>query len=124
MGALDGLLVVSLEQAVAAPFASSRLADAGARVIKIERPEGDFARNYDHVVNGDSAYFVWLNRGKESISMDLSQSQEILLLRSMLKKADVLIAPLNLSIERVNSLVLLLSFLHSLFTRDIISPSI
>ena len=91
MGALDGLLVVSLEQAVAAPFVSSRLADAGARVIKIERPEGDFARNYDHVVNGDSAYFVWLNRGKESISMDLSQPQEILLLRSMLKKADVLI---------------------------------
>jgi len=77
MGALEGLLVVSLEQAVAAPFASSRLADAGARVIKIERPEGDFARNYDHVVNGDSAYFVWLNRGKESIAMDLSQPKEI-----------------------------------------------
>ena len=91
MGALDGLLVVSLEQAVAAPFASSRLADAGARVIKIERPEGDFARNYDHVVNGDSAYFVWLNRGKESIAMDLSQSEEIRLLLSMLKTADVLI---------------------------------
>ena len=91
MGALDGLLVVSLEQAVAAPFASSRLADAGARVIKIERPEGDFARNYDHVVNGDSAYFVWLNRGKESISMDLRQAEEIRLLRSMLKNADVLI---------------------------------
>jgi itaconate CoA-transferase len=67
MGALEGLLVVSLEQAVAAPFASSRLADAGARVIKIERPEGDFARNYDHVVNGDSAYFVWLNRGKNQL---------------------------------------------------------
>ena len=91
MGALDGLLVVSLEQAVAAPFASSRLADAGARVIKIERPEGDFSRNYDHVVNGDSAYFVWLNRGKESIAMDLSQSEEIRLLLSMLKTADVLI---------------------------------
>ncbi len=91
MGALDGLLVVSLEQAVAAPFASSRLADAGARVIKIERPEGDFARNYDHVVNGDSAYFVWLNRGKESISMDLKHPEEIKLLRSILNKADVLI---------------------------------
>ena len=91
MGALDGLLVVSLEQAVAAPFASSRLADAGARVIKIERPEGDFSRNYDHIVNGDSAYFVWLNRGKESIAMDLSQSEEIRLLLSMLKTADVLI---------------------------------
>ena len=91
MGALDGLLVVSLEQAVAAPFASSRLADAGARVIKIERPEGDFARNYDHVVEGHSAYFVWLNRGKESICMDLRQPEEISLLRSMLLKADVLI---------------------------------
>ena len=64
MGTLDGLLVVSLEQAVAAPFVSSRLADAGARVIKIERPEGDFARNYDDVVKGYSAYFVWLNRWK------------------------------------------------------------
>jgi Predicted acyl-CoA transferases/carnitine dehydratase len=77
MGALDGLLVVSLEQAVAAPFVSSRLADAGARVLKIERLEGDFARNYDHVVNGQSAYFVWLNRGKESISMDLKRPEEI-----------------------------------------------
>ena len=91
MGALDGLLVVSLEQAVAAPFMSSRLADAGARVVKIERPEGDFARNYDHVVNGQSAYFVWLNRGKESISMDLKRPEEIQLLCTILKKADVLI---------------------------------
>ena len=91
MGALDGLLVVSLEQAVAAPFVSSRLADAGARVLKIERPEGDFARNYDHVVNGQSAYFVWLNRGKESISMDLKRPDEIQLLCSILQKADVLI---------------------------------
>ncbi|GIT62538.1 MAG: hypothetical protein Ct9H300mP21_00840 [Pseudomonadota bacterium] len=67
-GHTDGpwrIVVVSLEQAVAAPFVSSRLADAGARVLKIERPEGDFARNYDRVVNGQSAYFVWLNRGKE-----------------------------------------------------------
>jgi len=91
MGALDGLLVVSMEQAVAAPFVSSRLADAGARVIKIERPEGDFARKYDHVVNGNSAYFVWLNRGKESITMDLSKQEEIRLLLTMLQKADVLI---------------------------------
>ena len=66
MADLDGLLVVALEQAVAAPFASGRLADAGARVIKIERPEGDFARGYDNLVKGESAYFVWLNRGKES----------------------------------------------------------
>ena len=91
MGTLEGLLVVSLEQAVAAPFVSSRLADAGARVIKIERPEGDFARNYDDVVKGNSAYFVWLNRGKESIAMDLRQPSEISLLKSMLEKADVLI---------------------------------
>ncbi|HIO84499.1 MAG TPA: CoA transferase, partial [Deltaproteobacteria bacterium] len=85
------MLVVSLEQAVAAPFVSSRLADAGARVIKIERPEGDFARKYDHVVNGNSAYFVWLNRGKESITMDLRKPEEIRLLLTMLQKADVLI---------------------------------
>ena len=91
MGSLDGLLVVSLEQAVAAPFVSSRLADAGARVIKIERPEGDFARNYDDVVKGNSAYFVWLNRGKESIAMDLRKPSEINLLKSMLENADVLI---------------------------------
>ena len=91
MNTLDGLLVVSLEQAVAAPFVSSRLADAGARVIKIERPEGDFARNYDDVVKGKSAYFVWLNRGKESIAMDLRQPSEVSLLKSMLDKSDVLI---------------------------------
>ena len=91
MGLLDGLLVVSLEQAVAAPFVSSRLADAGARVIKIERVEGDFARNYDDVVHGHSAYFVWLNRGKESIAMDLRQPSELSLLKSMLEKSDVLI---------------------------------
>ena len=91
MGSLDGLLVVSLEQAVAAPFLSSRLADAGARVIKIERPEGDFARNYDDVVKGNSAYFVWLNRGKESIAMDLRKPSEISLLKSMLENADVMI---------------------------------
>ncbi|MEO1193445.1 MAG: CoA transferase, partial [Pseudomonadota bacterium] len=69
---LEGLLVVTLEQAVAAPYASSRLADAGARVIKIERAEGDFARRYDSLVQGDSAYFVWLNRGKESILITLA----------------------------------------------------
>ena len=95
MGTLEGLLVVSLEQAVAAPFAASRLADAGARVIKVERPEGDFARNYDHVVNGHSAYFVWLNRGKESITMDLNQPEDFRLLYSMLLKADVFIENLK-----------------------------
>ena len=68
---LENILVVSIEQAVAAPYLSSRLADAGARVIKVERHEGDFARKYDDFVNGDSAYFVWLNRGKESIALNL-----------------------------------------------------
>src|SRR5205085_2164980 len=64
---LRGLTVLALEQAVAAPYCTSRLADAGARVIKIERPEGDFARGYDSAVNGLASYFVWLNRGKESL---------------------------------------------------------
>lgn len=65
---LEGLLVVSLEQAVAAPMAGRRLADAGARVIKLERPEGDFARGYDTLANGQSVYFIWLNRGKSRSS--------------------------------------------------------
>ena len=69
--ALEGIMVVSLEQAVAAPYCSRLLMEAGARVIKIERPEGDFARDYDSVVNGESTYFVWLNGGKESVVMDL-----------------------------------------------------
>ena len=73
-GPLAGLLVVSVEQAVAAPFATSRLADAGARVIKVERAEGDFARLYDHVVDGECAWFVWLNRGKESVVLDIKDA--------------------------------------------------
>jgi itaconate CoA-transferase len=88
---LDGILVISLEQAVAAPYLSSRMADAGARVIKIERPEGDFARQYDHVVDGQSAYFVWLNRGKESIQLDIKNDQDLDLLKTMIGKADVFI---------------------------------
>ena len=64
---LDGVLVVSVEQAVAGPYATSRLADAGARVIKVERPGGDFARAYDHVAHGECSWFVWLNRGKQSM---------------------------------------------------------
>jgi crotonobetainyl-CoA:carnitine CoA-transferase CaiB-like acyl-CoA transferase len=88
---LEGITVVSLEQAVAAPLATSRLADAGARVIKIERPEGDFAREYDHFVHGESTYFVWINRGKESICMDLRQAEDMALLRRMLAVADVFV---------------------------------
>ena len=74
MSALDGILVVALEQAVAAPICTQRLADAGARVIKIERPEGDIARHYDQAVKGTSAYFAWANRGKESIVLDVKQA--------------------------------------------------
>jgi len=91
MGALDGLLVVSLEQAVAAPLCTSRLAEAGARVIKIERAEGDFARGYDHVVHGESAYFVWLNRGKESLVLDIKQTEDAALLTRLLDQADVFV---------------------------------
>lgn len=91
MAALDGLLVVALEQAVAAPYASRLLADAGARVIKIERAEGDFARHYDRAANGASSYFVWLNRGKQSIALDIKQEADAALLRAMLARADVFI---------------------------------
>jgi crotonobetainyl-CoA:carnitine CoA-transferase CaiB-like acyl-CoA transferase len=92
---LEGLLVVSVEQAVAAPYASSRLADAGARVIKVERPEGDFARNYDNLVKGQSAYFVWLNRGKESICLDLADEADRAILRDIIAEADVFIQNLR-----------------------------
>ena len=88
---LAGLLVVALEQAVAAPYCSSRLADAGARVIKIERAEGDFARGYDSAVHGESSYFVWINRGKESVALDLKREPDLQLLRSMVARADVFI---------------------------------
>ena len=88
---LDGLLVISLEQAVAAPYAASRLADAGARVIKVERPEGDFARGYDADANGHSSYFVWLNRGKESVALDLKQPDDLQIIKQMLSQADVFI---------------------------------
>ncbi|MDJ0951982.1 MAG: CaiB/BaiF CoA-transferase family protein [Alphaproteobacteria bacterium] len=90
-GPLDGLLVVSIDQAVAAPYAASRLADAGARVIKVERPGGDFARRYDTVANGQSAYFVWLNRGKESIELDIKDAGDAALLERMIARADVFV---------------------------------
>lgn len=86
---LMGLVVVALEQAVAAPYCSSRLADAGARVIKIERPEGDFARGYDRNVHGESSYFVWINRGKESVSLNLKQAEDLTVLERMIAGADV-----------------------------------
>lgn len=89
---LSGKLVVALEQAVAAPFCSSRLADAGARVIKIERKgAGDFARAYDTAANGESAYFTWLNRGKESVALDIKDEEDQAILLRMLETADVFI---------------------------------
>ena len=88
---LEGITVVSLEQAVAAPLCTVRLADAGARVIKIERAEGDFARGYDSVVHGESAYFVWLNRGKQSLAADLKNPDDLALVERMLATADVFV---------------------------------
>jgi len=90
-GALEGILVVSVEQAVAAPLCSCRLADAGARVIKVERPEGDFGRYYDKNAKGESAYFVWLNRGKQSVIVDLKREEDRALLRRMIARADVFV---------------------------------
>jgi formyl-CoA transferase len=106
---LSGLLVVSVEQAVAAPTCTCRLADAGARVIKVERPEGDFARYYDNLAHGESAYFVWLNRGKESVVLDLTCADDKALLARMLARADVFvqnlkpgaIAKLGFAVERL-----------------------
>lgn len=91
---LDGLLVVSLEQAVAAPYCGLLLADAGARVIKVERPEGDFARGYDAGADGQSAIFAWLNRGKESVCLDLKDAEDLGVMRSMLRRADVFVSNL------------------------------
>lgn len=90
-GALSGLLVVAIEQAVAAPLCTARLADAGARVIKIEREGGETARHYDRVVGGASTYFAWLNRGKESAALDLKSKGDRALLETMLQRADVLV---------------------------------
>jgi itaconate CoA-transferase len=89
---LDGITVVALEQAVAAPFATRQLADLGARVIKIERPgTGDFARGYDRTVHGQSSYFVWLNRGKESVELDAKNPDDRDLLGRLIDGADVFV---------------------------------
>jgi len=92
---LAGLVVVAIEQAVAAPFCTARLADAGARVIKVERPEGDFARGYDDVANGQSSYFVWLNRGKESFAIDLASPEGRAETEALIAGADVLVQNLK-----------------------------
>ncbi|MEV7196046.1 CaiB/BaiF CoA-transferase family protein [Streptomyces sp. NPDC093510] len=89
---LEGITVVSLEQAVAAPFATRQLADLGARVIKVERPDGgDFARRYDTTVRGQASYFVWLNRSKESLTLDLKSEQGREILEELLAGADVFV---------------------------------
>src|SRR5246127_332660 len=92
---LEGLTVIAVEQAVAAPFCSSRLADAGATVIKIERPEGDFARAYDVAAKGQSSYFVWLNRGKQSVAVDLATKEGRDDLEELIASADVLLQNLK-----------------------------
>ena len=91
---LNGLSVVSLEQAVSAPYCGMLLADAGARVIKVERPEGDFARDYDTGANGESAIFAWLNRGKQSICLDLNSKKDYALLVNMLAQVDIFLSNL------------------------------
>src|ERR1041385_6753759 len=88
---LEGITVIAVEQAVAAPFCSSRLADAGATVIKVERPEGDFARAYDVAAKGQSSYFVWLNRGTQSLVADFKNPEDAALLHRVLARADVFI---------------------------------
>jgi itaconate CoA-transferase len=92
---LEGITVIAVEQAVAAPFCSSRLADAGAHVIKVERPEGDFARGYDAAAKGQSSYFVWLNRGKDSVVIDLATPEGRISLEQLIGGADVLIQNLK-----------------------------
>jgi itaconate CoA-transferase len=92
---LEGIKVIAVEQAVAAPFCSSRLADAGAHVIKVERPEGDFARGYDAAAKGQSSYFVWLNRGKDSVVVDLAAKEGRAKLEELIAGADVLLQNLK-----------------------------
>src|ERR1700756_565309 len=90
MQSLEGITVIALEQAVAAPLATRHLADLGARVIKIERPEvGDFARGYDTTVRGMASHFVWLNRSKQSVTLDLKRPEAQAVLRHLVARADV-----------------------------------
>jgi len=95
MKPLEGLLVVSIEQAVAAPLCTARMVQAGARVIKIERKGGDFARGYDQAAKGESSYFIWLNQGKQSVCLDFKSEDGAEFLWAMLKKADVLVQNLS-----------------------------
>ena len=92
---LQGITVVALEQAVAAPVATCRLADAGARIIKLERETGDFARTYDTAANGQSAYFAWANRGKESLTVDIKNAEDVELIKRILCRSDAFIQNLS-----------------------------
>src|SRR3954451_21323068 len=92
MRPLDGIKVITLEHAIAAPFCTRQLADLGARVIKVERPGvGDFARAYDQRVRGEASHFVWTNRSKESLALDLKDAQALAVLKALLARADVLV---------------------------------
>jgi itaconate CoA-transferase len=94
-GPLAGVTVVALEQAVAVPFTTRQLADLGARVVKIERPGGDFARDFDRTVHGQSSYFVWLNRGKQSVVLDLTEPADLAALTGLVATADVFVQNLK-----------------------------
>jgi len=95
VGPLDGVTVVALEQAVAVPFATRQLADLGARVIKVERPAGDYARDLDRTVHGQSSHFVWLNRGKQSVTLDLTEPADLAVLTGLVETADVFVQNLR-----------------------------
>src|SRR6202162_3774350 len=96
MRPLDGVTVITLEHAVSAPFATRQLADLGARVIKVERPGvGDFARHYDETVFGESSYFVWLNRSKESLTLDFKTDTGMKILTDLIASADVFVQNLG-----------------------------
>ena len=104
MRPLDGITVVALEHVIAAPFATRQLADLGARVIKIERPGGgDFARNYDQRAKGMSSHFTWVNRSKESLTLDLKHESAMLILKKLLLNADVFVQNLDRKSTRLNS---------------------
>ncbi|MBU2321687.1 MAG: CoA transferase, partial [Gammaproteobacteria bacterium] len=116
---LDGITVVSLEHAIAAPFCTRQLADLGARVIKVERPgSGDFARGYDERVNGLASHFVWTNRSKESLTLDLKQDEASQVLDSLLADADVLVQ--NLAPGAAARMGLSFEALHERFPRLIV----
>ena len=116
---LDGITVVSLEHAIAAPFCTRQLADLGARVIKVERPgSGDFARGYDERVNGLASHFVWTNRSKESLTLDLKQDDALQVMDSLLAQADVLVQ--NLAPGAAARMGLSFEALHERFPRLIV----